>query len=253
MAFDWNGTFNKSQWERFIAFARAQMPQVKSRINHLHAEANRIGVLSISYGQDGRPVDLIVTPPGSYLAKLLAAYEVQGGNPFMDLRVRLRSAPIFAISGSETSPVQYMSSGDVIGAKGLADAVSSELIRDARSWLDDVLKARFGRIERKIRRAVDYGDELQNEISLLGRISSAVEVPRSLEQIVGEITALFENPDYRAIFDDKGKDPFGFTSYAPFSSYDVATPLDPNVKAREAETAQRQNSGFVGPGETGAG
>ncbi len=251
MAHDFLGTYNRSQWERFIAFARSQVPLVGARINHLNAEANRIGVLTITYGPDGRPVDLLVTPPGSYLAKLLAAYEVNGGNPFMDLRVRLRTAPVFAVRGSETVPVQFMSSGEVIGAKGLADAVTSELTRSARNWLEDTLKARFGRLERKIRRAVDYSDELQAEIRALRLVTSAVDVSKSLEQVAVEVAALFADPNYRAVFDDQGKDPFGFTSYAPFSSYDVAQPTDPNVKPRQTETAQRQNSGYVGPGETG--
>lgn len=252
MAHDYLGTFNRSQWERFLAFAQSQLPLVGARINHLNAESSRIGALTITFGQDGRPVDLIVTPPGSYLAKLLAAYEVSGGNPFMDLRVRVRSNPIFTVRGSETSAVQFMSSGEVLGAKGLADAVSSELVRTARTWLDDTLKARFGRIERKIRRAVDYSDELQAEIKVLGRIVSTIEVPRSLENVAEEMATLFADPNYRSIFDDHGNDPFGFTSYAPLSSYDVQTPLDANTRPRVAESGQRQNSGYVGPGETGS-
>lgn len=252
MAFDWQGTFNKSQWERFISFARGQLPAVSARIRHLTAEVNRIGNITFTFGPDGRPTNLVVTPPGSYLFKLLAAYEVSGGNPFLDLRIRVRSNPVFVVRSTETAPAQFMSSGDVIGAKGLADAVSAEKMQMAREWLDSTIKSRFGRVERKIRRAVDYSDELNAEIRALGLISSAVEVTKSLEQIAAEVTSLFEDPNYRAIFDDHGKDPYGFTSYAPFSSYDVVQSNDPNVPTRQSETAQRQNTGYVGPGEVGS-
>lgn len=44
MSHDFLGTFNKSQLDRFLAFARTQLPLVDARIQHLEAEMNRLGV-----------------------------------------------------------------------------------------------------------------------------------------------------------------------------------------------------------------
>jgi len=252
LAYDFLGTFNKSQWEGFLAFARSQLPLVEARVAHLTAERLRVGIISFTYGTDGLPQDFQATPSTSYLAKLLAAYEVLGGNPFVHLRVRAKSQPVYMIRGGEQRPTQFMSNGEVIGAKGLADAPSAELMRDAQVWLNDTLKARFGRLERKIRRMVDYSDELQNEVVALEAMTGAIEIEGSLENIAQQVTSLLSDPGYRAIFDDQGKDVFGLTTYAPFSSYDIDKPADPNAGvSREGVSGQRQDSGYVGPGEQG--
>lgn len=251
MAHDFLGTFNRSQLDRFLAFARSQLPLVDSRIQHLSAEQVRLGSIVFKFDQ-GTPVGYAADPPDSYLGKLLAAYEVLGGSPFHDLRVRARTQPIFLVRGSDTAPSAYMSSGDVIGSRGLADAPSAVLLGRAKRWMEDTLHGRFGRLERKIRRALDYADQLQDEIEVLDRIKQVAEVDDSMESYASQLQQLMTDPNYRAIFDDMGKDPFGFTTYAPFSSYDAVQSQDTNMVDRAgAELPQRQNSGFVGPGEKG--
>lgn len=250
MAHDFLGTFNKSQVDRFLSWARSQLPLISARINHLNAEISRVGVVVFRFDQ-GVPVEFVADPPGSYLGQLLAAYEVQGGNPFIDLRARLQNNPIFTIRGTESASPTYMSNGEVMGAKGLADAPSAELVRRARTWLDDTLNARYGRLERKIRRAVDYTDQLREEIRVLTRIQSAATVEGSLEQLSETIQQLISDPNYRAVFNDSGNDRFGFTTYAPFGSYDVAQSDDPNAVDRVAAAPQRQDGGYVGPGQRG--
>lgn len=250
MAFDFLGTFNKSQLDRFLAFARTQLPLIDARIQHLSAELVRVGSVSFRYEQ-GVPKEFVADSTDSYLGKLLTAYEVQGGNPFYDLRARTKNDPVYALRGSEATPVQYMSNGEVIGQRGLADATSAELMRSTRTWLNDTVRGRFDRLERKIRRMLDYADELQDEIDNLELIKQAAESEGSFENYATQLTQLISDPNYRAIFDDGGKDPFGLTSYAPFSSYDIVESTDPNVVARQAESPQRQNTGFVGPGEVG--
>lgn len=250
MAHDHLGTFNKSQLDRFLVFARAQLPLVDARIQHLSAEQARLGSVVFKFDQ-GIPVGFAADPVESYLGKLLAAYEVLGGNPFQDLRIRLRTQPIFLVRGSESTPAQYMSNGEVVGAKGLADAPSAVLMSRAKAWIEDTLQGRFGKLERKIRRTLDYSDQLQVEIDVLTKIKAAAEIDDSLESYASQLQQLISDPNYRAIFDDKGKDPFGFTTYAPFSSYDAVTSSDPNLVDRTSESPQRQNAGFVGPGEKG--
>jgi hypothetical protein len=246
MAHDWLGTFNKSQFERFLAYAKSQLPLVEGRLLHLQAEVNRIGSVVFRYSK-GIPQGYAADPADSYLGKLLGTYEVLGGDPFIDLRVRLRNDPVFRVKGTETQSSQFMSNGEVIGAKGLSDAPTAELVRNGKSWLNATLDYRFGNLERKIRRAVDYSDELQNEIATLKTIQQAASVTGSLEYVAAQVSQFLADSNYRAVYDDGGGDKFGFNVYAPFSSYDVG-----GDGSREAETAQRQNTGFVGPGSTGA-
>lgn len=249
MAHDFLGTFNRSQFSRFVAFARSQLTLVSGRISHLEAEISRIGVLTFRY-EKGVPLGFAASPSTSYLAKLLGAYEVLGGNPPADLRVRLRTDPVFVVRGTEDAAPQYMNNGEVIGAKGLADGTTAELMHSAREWLYDTLRYRFEGLERKIRRSVDYADQLQLELQKLQIIQLSATTSGSLEAIASQIEQLFGDLNYRAIFDDSGSDPYGLNIYAPFSSYDTATSEDPSLVDRGAsESAQRQNSGFVGPGE----
>jgi hypothetical protein len=193
----------------------------------------------------GVPKGFAADPSDSYLGKLLGAYEVLGGNPFIDLRVRLKSDPVFLLRGTETTTPQLMSNGEVVGAKGLSDAPTAELMHDARAWVDDTLTYRFDALERKIRRAMDYSDELQAEVVRLTTIQMAASTVGSLDYIEAQINQYLADNNYRAVYDDAGGDKFGFNVYAPFSSYDVATGQG---DGRVVESHQRQNTGFVGPG-----
>lgn len=242
MAFDHLGTFNKSQFERFLAFSRSQLPLVDGRLAHLQAEVTRVGSVMFRY-TNGVPQGFAATPTTSYLFKLLAAYEVLGGNPFIDLRVRLKSDPVFKVKGTEATDSQIMSNGEVVGAKGLSDSPTAELMHEGKAWLSDTLKYRYDGLERKIRRAVDYSDQLKTEIATLKTITKAASVTGSLEYIAAQVNQFLADQNYRAVFDDGGADKFGFTVYAPFSSYDTG-----GDGARVADTPQRQNTGFVGPG-----
>jgi hypothetical protein len=250
MAHDFLGTFNKSQWDRFLAFARDQLPTIQDRIVHLDAEIRRVGRITFSW-DGGTPKGFTAAPANSYLAKLLAAYEVLGGSPPHDLRTRLKTEPIFLVRGTELESPDRMSNGEIIGSKGLADRTSAELSRKAQEWLLDTMHWRFGRLERKIRRALDYKDQLNDEKIKLQLISQAASVPNSLENIAEQIAQLFTDPNYRAIFDDQGKDEYGQTSHAPFSALDRVKSQIPDWVQRQKGPAQRQDSGFVERDEVG--
>ena len=105
MSHDFLGTFNKSQFDRFLAFARSQLPLIDARLLHLNAELARVGIVIFRY-DNGVPLGYAADPPQSYLGKMLAAYEVLGGNPFRDLRVRLRTDPVFIRRGDTLTDAQ---------------------------------------------------------------------------------------------------------------------------------------------------
>lgn len=254
MAFtDWLGTFNKSQFDRFLSFVRAQQGQIEGRILHLKAEVARTGTLAFRFDSNHVPESVTANPSESYLGKLLAAYEVLGGNPFLDLRSRTRDQAVFILQGTAAEPAARASSGEVLGARGLQDAYSAELVRKLRRPVQATLDYRFTVLERKIRRAIDYAEQLEDEIAELEVMREAATTAGSLEAIANQVQQLIHNRNYRAIYDDGGSDPLGLNTHAPFSQYDVDPPGDPSsAPNRVVERPQRQGSGFVGPGERGA-
>lgn len=239
------GTFNRSQFLRVVDFARKQLPSITARIEQLQAEQFRVGLIAF-VGQDakGVPVAFQASPSDSYIAKLLVAYEVLGGNPAYEIRMRAKTQPIFILAGSEANSPTFMSNGEVIGGGALSDGKSAELMRVAISWLDDTIAQRRDKLERKIRRAVDYSDQLGNEITRLRLIGDAASSNGSLEFVVEQIEQLFNDRNYRTIYNDNNADPLGFKTYAKFSSYDAGG-------TRVAEDPQRANDGYQGPGEGG--
>ncbi len=243
MAHDLGGTFNKSQFDRFVAYARAQMGLLDARVMHLTAEILRIGVFTMRFDK-GLPIGYVATPQESYLGKLTAAYEVLGGDPLYDLQIRALGDPVFLLKGTETKAPTMMSNGEPKPNPGLADAETSNLMRKARQLFDDGLLHNRDRLERKIRRTVDYGDQLSAEINAIKLLQQGVSVPGSLENTISEVQQLFADGLYRAIYNDAGKDPFGKLAYAPFAAY------SPGGTKPPSDGPERSAEGVVEPGET---
>lgn len=256
MAYEFLGTFNAAMYGRLKTFVQSQKVFIEDRINHLSAEIDRIGQITFKY-DNGVPIGY-VADSDSYLGKLLAAYEVLGGNPVVDLRVRLIIDPVYLLTGSEEAPPGMMSNGEVVGAKGLNDADSGDLIRPYREGFNSTIYRRFDYLERKIRRAVDYADQLQAEVSQLTLLLGGPDVEGTLENLQSQIEQVIKDPTFRAVTPDESEHAeLGRDIYAPFSSYDVpeGSPQDPSVVVhREANTTQRQSGDIspVKPGQTSA-
>lgn len=219
MAFDFLGTFNKSQFDRFLVFARGQIAGVAGRLQHVAYEKNRLGTLSFEYEGGRTPTSYTASGPSTYMGGLIAAYEALGGDVIYDLQVRSTEQALYISQGSEGSAPQTMSNGEFIGDKGAADLVSSEAMRVARTWLEAPLQYKRNYLERKIRRALDYAEQLSEEETQLRSILGDATKALSLEWLAVEVQKLIDNPMYRTIFDDKGADPHGRTVNAPFMGY----------------------------------
>lgn len=220
MSFDFKGTFTKSQFDRFAAFARAQTATIEARITHLKAEKDRIGSLAFAFDAGGVPTGLQADPPVTYVGKLFGVYEVLGGDAEFDLQVRSTGQAVFRATGDETKMPQQMSNGEIIGTPGLSDAQTAELMGQATGWAHDIMTYRREALERKIRRSIDYGDQLQAEISQLNRIKAEATVNGALEFILAGIQTLVGDRQYLAASNDSAKpDPHGKLAYAPFAAY----------------------------------
>lgn len=248
MSFDFLGTFNQAMYGRLRTFIESQVGVIQDRVNHLSAEKLRVGTIQFKY-EDGIPVGFN-SDPTTYLGKLLSVYEVLGGQPLVDLRARLLTDPVFILPGSEDTAPHSMSSGEVIGNKGLNDQDSAELIRRLRISFDPSIRRRFDYLERKIRRALDYSDQLQAEIDNLTLLMQSVEVDGSLENLKSQIQQLLADPTYRAITPDTSEHAeLGLDVYAPFASYDVAegAPQDPSQEVFRRATMPQRQSGNLPP------
>lgn len=249
MAFDWRGTFNKSQFDRFAAFARAQIDTIGLRLRHLVFEQNRLGSLAFEFDAGGLPLKFTASDSKStYIGKLVAAYEVLGGQVRYDLQVRTLGQAVYLLAGAENMAPQVMSNGEVMSPKGLSDASSAELIRQAREWLEGPLHYRREYLEHKIRRALDYSDQLQYEIDLLKKASKSAEVEGSLDYLFNTIGDLFTDAQYRSIYDDKGADADGKLTYSPFTPYST-TDANPDNVGEEAFGYRRDLDGAKKQGE----
>lgn len=242
--FDFLGTFNRSQFNRLAAFARDQLPLIDARIAWLNMEIIRVGSLVMAKDPKGNPTGYAAGNPDAYIGKLTSAYEILGGNPFYDLQVRQMSESIYLLKGDEVSAPKFFSSGDPVPEGSLADAPSANLVSELKSWLETTID-RKEYLERKIRRAIDYVDQLQAEISTLERIRGAAEASGSLENIISQVGTLISDKSYRAVADDKGRDKFGKYTKARYSAYEPG----PGRGEPEGEGVERTNEGYYLYGE----
>jgi hypothetical protein len=248
--FDWLGTFNSSQFNRLVAYAKSRLPLIEGRVRHLTIEKQRIGTLQFVYDTAGKPVAYNTGSAGgvtTYIGQLMVAYEVLGGDPFYDLQVRSMNDPVYRVKGTETVTARVLSNGEPIPQSALADAPSGNAVRLIKAWVADDLD-RLERLERKVRRMVDYSDQLQAEIDTLEAVTGSVETDGSLENLVASVQQLLSDPTYRAIADDRGRDPFGKFTYAPMSSYEPG-----NRTTKPGVSVERTNSGYVVSGDDGSG
>lgn len=242
MAFDFLGTFNRSMFERLLAFSKEQLAYIDGRILHLAAEQQRVGFLRFSFDSKGQPTGYTTGSPGvsTYIGKLMSAYEVLGGDPFFDLQVRGMNEPVHFLRGTHSATAKFLSNGEPIPQSGRADARSGNAVRAVKSWTADILERR-GQIERKVRRMMDYSDQLGEEMEELLQVRLGVEVEGSLLYLANEINGLLSDPTFRAIADDKGQDPYGKFVLAPFSSYDSGRGRD----ATEGASVERTTDGYT--------
>jgi len=242
MSHDIQGTFTASQFARFQTYVRNQVQLIDARIAHLQAERDRVGNLAFAYDSGGLPTAFKDDPPNTYCGKLFGAYEALGGDAEFDLQVRNASQPVFRLEGSETQPAQLLSNGEVISVLGMADAPSATIMQKMRKWIEGDLHRRRDYLERKIRRAVDYAEQLDAEIKELKLLKASVDTEGSLEFYIKEMGTLITDSAYMAATNDEANlDPHGKLARAPMAGY------TPSEKGATATSYERTLDGPVKP------
>src|SRR5512135_2597198 len=220
MAFNFYGTFTTGQWEELRQFALIQAPDIGARIAWLSRELSTVGIFSTLYDPDTNlPQSFTVTPVTSHGAKLLQAYRALGGFPERDFLLRTSDQPVFLMPGppidtNDASGVAQLGFSDQF-SNGKQYRGNQRFDRDLgypierfKKWQLEAIKQKREHLEYKIKRALDYSDQLSIEKDFL----SAMIIPGTTTDVQGQIAnlvALFHRPGAMNVVNDI-LDIFGF-------------------------------------------
>ncbi len=194
-SFAWSSRFREGQWRQFRRFMLEERRDASARFQVIDAERNRIGNVRVLYEVQGgtvteRRVGISVTPQGSSLSKLFAAYVALGGNPFdisafsgPDRSVAykgsseatmpgggivhpqdIKYAYDQGVSDGDTNIMKYRSSR--IGGKHFTRKESEILgiVQRGRKWITKEIHWKRTRIEEIIIKLVDLREQLDEEV-----------------------------------------------------------------------------------------
>lgn len=209
MAFNMYGTFTTGQWESFKAFSRVQALELRLRKRWLQKQLTMNGVFVTEY--DGPNPVAFSASPGSYAAKLLQAYRILGGVPERDMLLRTRDQPVFKLKGAPLTQTQDGSSGGFsdVYSSGRRERGGQRFDRDVglrverlKAWQLEAIRAKRERLEYKIRRALDYSDQLQQEIDLIDGLLGDETERGSVENQILEVEIQMSVPGTMNVVDD---------------------------------------------------
>jgi hypothetical protein len=219
VSFNFYGTLTTGQFDEFETFSRVQNKDIRDRIAWLGAAATRNGVFRTEYDPvTGDPKSFTVVPPTSYAAKLMAAYRILGGVPERDMLLRTSDDPVFLTRGANVtkatpdSPVEggysdLYSNGRRYRGNQRFDRDIGVQVDKLKRWQLEAIKHKREHLEYKIKRALDYTDQLLNEKALLESMV-AEDTESSVDQQITNIRGLFYAPG-RANVVDNPDDKFG--------------------------------------------
>ena len=168
MAFNFFGTFTSAQWEAFRAFTVMQSSELDARVAWLKAELLRVGIFETSYDNNNTPVSFTCMPVYSYGAKLLSAYRVLGGEPERDFLLRTRNMPVYLKRSVNGYSDEY-TNGRVHRGEMRNDRDIGLVVEKLKWWQLEAIKMKREHLEFKIKRTLDYSDQLDQELQLLKR------------------------------------------------------------------------------------
>lgn len=178
MAFAFYGTFTTAQFQKLVDFSLVQERDLKDRQAWLSAQLTRNGVFITEYDDATHLPKSFTATDGSYAAKLLQAYRILGGNPETDFMLRTTDQPVFLTRGTniDTSSVgtdptagysDVLSNGRRVRGSQRFDRDVGHLVSRLKSWQLEAIKKKREVLEFKIKRALDYSDQLQRELDVI--------------------------------------------------------------------------------------
>jgi hypothetical protein len=203
MAFNFFGTFTRAQWREFKDFIEVQRTELYARRNWLDSEISRTGQVSCSYDDEGNPVSFEASPK-TYIGKLLLAYRILGGIPENDMLLRTRDQVVYLKQGIDEDDRPEYSNGRLNRGTQRFDRSLGLSVESLKRWQIESIKSKRESLEFKIKRAMDYADQLQQELSMIDGMLSSFAVENQLL----EVELLMNQPDRYNIPSGEG-DKFG--------------------------------------------
>lgn len=207
IAFNFFGTFTSSQWAEFKAFVSIQKIDLYQRKAWIQKELTRCGVFVTDY--DGpNPVGFAAVA-NSYADKLLQAYRILGGVPERDMLLRTSDIPVFLPAGSppdvDAGSVSgggsdMMTNGRRLRGDQRFDRDLGLKVEKLKSWQTEVIKLKRERIEYKIKRALDYSDQLQKESAMIDALMAGGL--GSPDDQINEVEIQIATPDAANVVDN---------------------------------------------------
>lgn len=178
MAFGFFGTFTTGQLQQLVDFSFIQERDLAARQRWLSAQLTRNGVFSTEYDAQTHLPKSFTASAGSYAAKLLQAYRILGGTPEKDFMLRTTDKPVFMTRGKNidtgvtgVDPTagysDTLSNGRRVRGSQRFDRDVGVHVERLKSWQSEAIKRKREHLEFKIKRALDYSDQLQREIAVL--------------------------------------------------------------------------------------
>ena len=265
IAFNFYGTFSTGQFESFRNFSKLQEQDLAARILWLKAEVLRIGIFTTDYGQEvnvaqagvidfdvndkivgnqtllptsSHPIAFSVAPSNSYAAKLMLAYKILGGFPEREMLLKTRDIPVFKLRGT---PLTNASDDPDAGystmfSNGRRERSGQRFDRDTgvqvskiKNWQLEVIKRKRESLEFKIKKALDYSDQIQEEILQL--VTMLTDDNKSLSSLLVNVRVLMFAPGRQTVLEDE-EDLFGLT---------IGQKVDPTVPGEWVEAPSKGN------------
>ena len=205
MAFDFLGTFKRSEYTDMVRYAEALLPMVVPRIKTLKGTIERLGWVEYEFNEEGERINYTVQPVDSQLAKYVLAYEYRGGS-LNDLQIRSRGDWIYITKGtfdlSESTPFAGgRPSEGKFSASGIHyedDTVPATHVARVKDWMVPSIKV-LEDLEFRIKRVVDLTDQCIEEIVLLVKRSTGAE---TLEALKSDIEFFIASKDFPTATED---------------------------------------------------
>lgn len=188
MAFNFFGTFTKAQWFDFKDFVTVQRSELEARRKWVDAQLSRTGQVSCVYDDDNMIPISFDAPPKSYIGKLLTAYRMLGGVPETDMLLRTRKQVVFLKRGVDENDSPDYSNGRVDRGTQRFDRTLGLSIEAMKKWQLEAVKAKREQLEFKIKRAMDYADQLQQESVMLTGLVDGFAVDDQIMEVETTIT-----------------------------------------------------------------
>lgn len=197
-----------AQWEEFKNFVKIQKVDLIQRKAWLQRELVRVGVFVTDY--DGPTPVAFGAVAGSYADKLLRAYKILGGVPERDMLLRTSDIPVFApravgLTTDATGEVtggfaEVHSNGRRNRGSQIFDRDLGLLVEKLKKWQLEAIKLKREKLEYKIKRALDYSDQLQREIAVIDRLTA--EGLGSVDDQIVAIEVQMDSPDAANVVDN---------------------------------------------------